>query len=91
MMESTDTNIRIDERKILTSKLKRGQLLENSPRVREALEIWDGIAQEVSGLVKESRELLQLEIERLKEGSTQTSSENHSFSEIDSDDGKIEE
>jgi len=46
MMENTDMSIRTDQRAMLVSKLKRGQLFENSPRVREALHIWQEVVQE---------------------------------------------
>ncbi|KAH8598130.1 E3 ubiquitin-protein ligase [Bisporella sp. PMI_857] len=65
MMENTDVSIRGDERKMLSSKLRRGQLLENSPRVREALAIWTGVKHEASSLVEECRELVQLESGKL--------------------------
>lgn len=45
-MENTDVAIRTDQRALLVSKLKRGQLFENSPKVREALRIWQGVVQE---------------------------------------------
>lgn len=41
MMEQTDLAIRTDQRALLTSKMKRGQLFENSPQVKQALEIWE--------------------------------------------------
>jgi E3 ubiquitin-protein ligase SHPRH len=62
MMENTDLSIRTDQRTILTSKLRRGQLFENSPRVKEALEIWNGVAAEAAEIVKECREQLQQEM-----------------------------
>jgi len=46
MMENTDVVVRTDQRALLVSKLRRGQLFENSPKVREALQIWEGVVQE---------------------------------------------
>lgn len=65
MMDQTDTAIRTEQRLLLTSQLKRGQLFENSPRVKEALEIWDGAAREASIIVKDYREALRREIAKI--------------------------
>lgn len=65
MMEQTDVSIRTEQRILLTSRLKRGQLFENSPRVKEALEIWDSVAREASQIVKECRDQLRQEIAKL--------------------------
>ncbi len=63
MLEQSDSAIRIDQRNVLLSKLKRGQLLENSPRVKEALAIWTEVLADSSALVLECRQQLQREIE----------------------------
>ena len=65
MMEQTDVAIRTDQRALLTSKLKRGQLDENSPRVKEALAIWEEVVQEASFIVEESREQLRQELAKV--------------------------
>lgn len=57
MMSQADQSIRTLQRSMFLSRLKRGQLYENSPRVKEALEIWEGVVKEVSEIVDESREL----------------------------------
>lgn len=62
MIENTDLSIRSDQRTMLTSKLRRGQLYENSPRVKEALGIWDEVAHEASTIVEECREQLRQEL-----------------------------
>jgi E3 ubiquitin-protein ligase SHPRH len=67
MMEQTDLAIRTDQRALLTSKLRRGQCFENSPRVREALAIWEGVVSEASEIVEECREQLRQEIDNVKE------------------------
>jgi E3 ubiquitin-protein ligase SHPRH len=64
MMEQTELTIRTDQRALLVSKMKRGQLFENSPRVKEALEIWEKAASEASAIVEECREQLRQEIAR---------------------------
>jgi E3 ubiquitin-protein ligase SHPRH len=62
MMDQTDVLIRTDQRALLTSKLRRGQLFENSPRVKEALDIWIRAVNEASDIVKECREQLRQEV-----------------------------
>ncbi len=62
MMENTDVSIRADQRTLLTTKLKRGQLFENSPRVKEALTIWIEAAEEAKSIVEECRRQLEQEL-----------------------------
>ncbi|KAJ5035392.1 uncharacterized protein L3040_007862 [Drepanopeziza brunnea f. sp. 'multigermtubi'] len=62
MMESTDLSIRTDQRTLLITKLRRGQLFENSPRVKEALAIWVEAADEAKAIVEECRLQLQQEL-----------------------------
>jgi E3 ubiquitin-protein ligase SHPRH len=62
MMDQTDVLIRTDQRALLISKLKRGQLFENSPRVKEALDIWIGAVNEAAEIVEECREQLRQEV-----------------------------
>ena len=62
MMDQTDVLIRTEQRALLISKLKRGQLFENSPRVKEALDIWIGAVNEASEVVEECREQLRQEV-----------------------------
>ncbi len=62
MIEQAELSIRGDQRALLLAKLKRGQLFENSPRVKEALDIWEEVSHEVSVIVNECRDLLQQEL-----------------------------
>lgn len=55
MLEQSENAMRSDERVLLSSKLTRGQLLENSPRVKEAQRIWEGARKEIEKMVKKSR------------------------------------
>lgn len=55
MLEQSENSIRVDERAYLSSKLTRGQLYENSPQVREALEIWQTVRDETEKLVADAR------------------------------------
>ncbi|KUJ15559.1 uncharacterized protein LY89DRAFT_686279 [Mollisia scopiformis] len=73
MIETTDVAIRTDQRALLMSKLKRGQLFENSPRVKEALVIWEEAVKEASQLVEECRENLRLESANVTEEGKQVS------------------
>lgn len=65
MTEQTDNAIRTEQRVLLSTQLKRGQLFENSPRVKEALAIWDAAAREASVIVRECRDALQKEIAKI--------------------------
>jgi E3 ubiquitin-protein ligase SHPRH len=58
MMDQNYATIRNHQRALLSSKLERGQGFENSPRVREALAIWDEAVREASEIVRECREIL---------------------------------
>ncbi|KPM41645.1 hypothetical protein AK830_g4886 [Neonectria ditissima] len=58
MLEQSENAIRTDERTYLSSKLTRGQMYENSPRVKEALDIWKTVSDEASRLVSDAREEL---------------------------------
>lgn len=58
MLEQSETSVRGDERSLLSSKLARGQIYENSPRVREALAVWEEVKTETTKLVKEARSKL---------------------------------
>ena len=55
MLDQSENAIRIDERAYLSSRLARGQLYENSPRVREALTIWEEVRTETETLVADAR------------------------------------
>ncbi|KAG0645405.1 putative ATP-dependent helicase [Hyphodiscus hymeniophilus] len=91
MMENTDVAIRTDQRTLLTSKLKRGQLDENSPRVKEALAIWEEVAKEASVIVEESREQLRQEIAKVGGIGKVYSSGSRDISSYDSDSSDSQE
>ncbi|GKT99342.1 rad8 protein and rdh54p [Fusarium langsethiae] len=55
MLEQSENAIRTDERAYLSSRLTRGQLYENSPRVKEALEIWKSVREKTRKLVSDAR------------------------------------
>ncbi|KAF5693919.1 hypothetical protein FDENT_1611 [Fusarium denticulatum] len=84
MLEQSESTIRSDERAYLSSKLTRGQLYENSPRVKEALEIWLSVRDEARKLVSRARdELKSLAVSRIRPTSREDS-------DID-DDSEVEE
>ncbi|KAL4728448.1 hypothetical protein ACLX1H_005193 [Fusarium chlamydosporum] len=55
MLEQSESAIRTDERAYLSSRLTRGQLYENSPRVKEALGIWTSVREQTRKLVSDAR------------------------------------
>lgn len=63
MLEQTELIIRGDQRTLHLTRLKRGQTLENSPRVKEALEIWKSVLEDANAAVSVCREQLQCEID----------------------------
>lgn len=87
MIEQAGSSIKTDQRLWITSKLDRGQLLENSPRVKEALAIWEEALKELRNIVKECRKQLQVEMENAKEAETVEASK----AEADSGDEESEE
>ncbi|KAI0502986.1 SNF2 family N-terminal domain-containing protein [Xylaria bambusicola] len=75
MIEHSEASIKSHQRSYLIAKLSKGQLLENTPRVTEALKIWDEVREEVEPIVLEAREELQraLEAARQEQDSTDDS------------------
>lgn len=61
MIEQNDTQIRAEERSVLQSQVRRGQLLENAALRREALELWMISLERASQIVKECRDQLKQE------------------------------
>ncbi|KAG8421882.1 hypothetical protein J3458_003718 [Metarhizium acridum] len=55
MLEQSENTIRTEERAYLLSRLTRGQMYENSPRVKEALVLWEDVRQETERLVSDAR------------------------------------
>ncbi|KAH9210331.1 putative SNF2 family helicase/ATPase [Leptodontidium sp. 2 PMI_412] len=90
MMENTDLAIRTDHRTLLVTKLKRGQLFENSPRVKEALAIWVEAADEAKGVVDECRLQLQQELATAETGNLPEEKSTATKSDYDSEDEQEE-
>ncbi|KAJ5739736.1 hypothetical protein N7533_012520 [Penicillium manginii] len=90
MIETTDTSIRTEERSLLLSQLRRGQLLETARRGKEALDLWQKTLDHSTELVKDSRE--QLRLQRLKNKENKTNGDAATFSETpDISDDEAEE
>lgn len=60
MTEANEAAIRTEERSLLLSHLRRGQLLENAKRRQEALALWQKALDHATKLVEDSREQLRL-------------------------------
>ncbi len=84
-MEQADVAIRTDQRTLLAAKLKRGQLFENSPLVKQALAIWDEAAKEAAQVVEECRIQLQQEVSATERIEKAEAAKSRSVSEIGSD------
>ena len=63
MREQNDTACRVDERALLLSRARRGQLLEHAERSEEALQIWEQTLKEAKVIVAECRIYLRSDLE----------------------------
>lgn len=61
MIDQNDALVHAEERALLISQLRRGQLLENAKRKHEALDLWKTSLDHASQIVQQCRERLQLE------------------------------
>ncbi|KAF7597423.1 proteasome component M29 [Aspergillus hancockii] len=61
MIDQNDALVHAEERSLLLSQLRRGQLLENSKHRQKALELWTKSLERASAIVKECRDRLRLE------------------------------
>ena len=67
MIDQNDSSLRIEQRVWLMSRIRRGQMLENAKRPKEALDIWQAAFEESCMIVEECRLQLDMEIERQKQ------------------------
>ncbi|KAI0201296.1 SNF2 family N-terminal domain-containing protein [Astrocystis sublimbata] len=83
MIENAETTIRQHQRAYLLSRVSRGQLLENSPRVNEAVQIWEEVLKTVQPQVQDAREDLQkaLKIAQEQTRNTDTTDEQNQSTE----------
>ena len=91
MMDQTDVSIRADQRALLTSRLRRGQLFENSPRVQEALDIWEDVITEARVIVGECRAQLHEEQAKVSADGKSLANRSRQVSGVDSDEDEPEE
>jgi E3 ubiquitin-protein ligase SHPRH len=66
MIDQNETLIRAEERALLLSQIRRGQLLENAARRREALDLWQKALDRSTEIVQDCREQLRVEREKLR-------------------------
>ncbi|KAH9910010.1 SNF2 family N-terminal domain-containing protein [Xylariomycetidae sp. FL2044] len=67
MIGQVEKQIRNDQRTCMVNKLRRGQFLENSPRVKEALAIWTEVLQQIEPIIVNCREQLRIDLENAKQ------------------------
>ncbi|GJC82189.1 putative ATP-dependent helicase C144.05 [Colletotrichum liriopes] len=65
MIEQSDNDIRTEHRAYLQARLTHGQMLENSPKVKKALQIWESVKQDAAVLVAECRQELKVVLDEL--------------------------
>ncbi|KAI4201080.1 MAG: hypothetical protein LQ350_003509 [Teloschistes chrysophthalmus] len=78
MVEQNTLKIQSEERTLLLSRARRGQMFEHAKRSREALAIWLNALKESQSLVAEARSRLKLDVttnDKLPESSTKASEE----------------
>ncbi|OTA04104.1 hypothetical protein A9Z42_0046570 [Trichoderma parareesei] len=90
MLEQGEAAIRTDERAYLSSKLFLGQLFENSPRVKEALKIWEKVRVESAKLVADAQTALRDAL-REKRGVEDVSEMSEKVQELSDSDSDLDE
>lgn len=65
MIEQNDSAARSEERALLLSQIRRGQILEHAELSEEALHIWQDTLQQAKSIVNDCRHQLEAEIHRL--------------------------
>ncbi|PYI09031.1 hypothetical protein BO78DRAFT_427626 [Aspergillus sclerotiicarbonarius CBS 121057] len=89
MIDQNDVLIHAEERSLLMSQLRRGQLLENAMRKREALDLWKVSLERASAVVQECRDRLQ--VERMKSRVTSADDNQDSVSVVSTSDNESDE
>ncbi|ETN38893.1 uncharacterized protein HMPREF1541_06935 [Cyphellophora europaea CBS 101466] len=67
MIDQTEGNLRTEQRALLMSQIRRGQMLENSKATKDALAVWQNSYKEATIIVDECRKRLEAEIEYQKQ------------------------
>jgi E3 ubiquitin-protein ligase SHPRH len=93
MIDQLEGNLRTEQRSLLMSRIRRGQMLENAKSTEEALKLWLEAFKESTSIVKECRGRLEDEVDlRAKEKAARRIEENlHRSVNIDSKDTPEEE
>lgn len=93
MIDSSDLLIRTEQRNYLNARLAHGQMLENGPRVKEALAIWQSVQELADANVTKCRdELVKATLEaRQAQGAAENSEESNSNADAAEDDDDVEE
>ncbi|KAL2828661.1 peptide N-acetyl-beta-D-glucosaminyl asparaginase amidase A-domain-containing protein [Aspergillus cavernicola] len=86
MIDQNDASIHAEERALLQSQLRRGQILENAKRKRESFDLWKVSLDRASELVQQCRERLQ--IERTKQPTPATNGEWDGRASVSDDEGE---
>ena len=84
MIDQNDASLRTEERTLLMSQARRGQVFENAKQSKDALEIWESALKRSTTCVEESRSQLQAEIRKqhlAREGSQTSNDEDHGANE----------
>lgn len=77
MIEQNETSIRVEERAVVTSQIRRGQILENANQSQAALEIWLRALQQSRKMVRECRLQNAAEIDKYESSLEQPASLRH--------------
>lgn len=67
MIDQVEGNLRTEQRALLMSQIRRGQMLENAKSTKDALALWRLAYEEATNIVAECRERLDAEIELVKQ------------------------
>ncbi|KAK4230359.1 putative ATP-dependent helicase IRC20 [Podospora fimiseda] len=59
MLEQSDAALRADQRNLLSAKLTKGKILACQKRVKDALDIWQGVLSKTTKMVSECRQKLE--------------------------------
>ena len=75
MIDQNETAARSEERNLLMSQIRRGQILEHAERTQEALTIWLRTLEDARKDVRECRQQLQIEVDSRTDRNIRPSSE----------------
>jgi len=65
MTDQNDTATRAEERALMLSRIRRGQILEHANHSQDALRIWRGVLEEAKSIVNNDRQQLSSQVARL--------------------------